>query len=521
MLNGMTPEQRQLMEFDRVNGLKSTFYLGRRVLGYQFDPQPHREICSFIDDESKKSKLLLAPRGCFKTSLISQAYVTRKIIKNPNIRVLLDSVALNNSQNNLKVVRRFFESNQKLKELYGDFTGSNLTWNDTEFVVSRRTDIKLKEATVTASGIDKIQIGPHYDLIVADDLHNRDNCRSVEQVEKVKEHMRLIFGLLDPGGEFIIGGHRWSYTDAFSMVMGDTQKPEELEFAKLFEGNKLIRGAHYPDGRLYFPRVHTREHLARQRTALGVELYSAMLENEPVLAGEGQKFSQRYFKRYLELPPDMNWYLTIDPGGRNKGNDDWVIFEGAIDSSGNRYFVRYIKKTIAKISVVGDMVYAWWKQAKKEAEDRGKGIPAGPRKRYVKIGFEVTGQQGTICQAIKDYIFGTYGEQLPFVELTHSRESKAERIEILQPYYEAGRIYHSEQMAETFGFEDQLRKYPKGHDDIADAAATQIEISSAPKKKIEEKPPGNLDEMIQRRIEDRFSEKNKIRRIHPTLGSDI
>ena len=515
MLNGLTPDELRLREFDKVNALESTFFMGRRILGYDFDEKPHRGICNFVDGvEQDKTKLLLDPRGCFKTSIISQAFPTRRIIKNPNIRILLDSVALNNSQDNLKVVRRHFEANAKIKELYGDFHSHDQTWNDTEFVVSKRTNSRLKEPTVRASGIDKVQIGPHYDLIILDDIHNRDNYRTIEQVQKVKEHIRLIFGLLDPGGEFLIGGHRWSYTDAYSMVMGDTDKPEEVEFSKLFSGKTYIHGAVNSDGSLYFPRVHTREHLERQRTALGIEMYSAMLMNEPVIAGAGQKFEQRFFKNYSELPCDrkdpvkMNWYLTVDPGGREKGNDNWVLFESGIDPNGCKYFTRYIKK-IFKTSQFAEQVYSWWQQMNKT------------KRPYQSIGFETTGQQGHILDSVKEYLWETYHVALPFRELPHppSEDSKAARIEAMAPQYEMGKIYHSQQMHELFGLEDQLLKFPKGEDDVADAAAMVDEVAKAPKVPKVTPPPKNLDEMIVRTIEAR--EKKTINRTHHILGSDF
>lgn len=518
MLSGLTPEQQQLREFDQAHGLADSYYLGRRILGYQLDQQPHREICSFVDDESRKCKLLLAPRGCYKTSIISQIYITRRIIKNPNIRILLDSVALTNSQDNLRVVRRAFEGNKKLIELYGDFHGKSETWNDTEFVVSKRTNMRLAAPTVRAAGIDKIQIGPHYDLIIADDLHNRDNYRTIEQVQKVKDHMRLAFGLLDPGGEFIIGGHRWSYVDAFSMVMGDTNKPEELEFAKLFTGNTLVRSARNSNGSLYFPRVHTEEHLARQRTALGAELYAAMLDNEPCTVGPGQKFNRRYFKRYKEplqtanettgeILPKLNWYLTVDPGGAKKGNDYWVIFEAAIDAAGNKYFTRYLKK-VSKSTTAAEDIYRWWKQ-RKDAKTP-----------IQKIGFEVAGQQGITLLSIKEYLWTTYHEALSFAELVHSTDSKEARIEAMGPEYEMGKIFHSEQMCEAYGLEDQLIKYGKSEDDVADAAAMIKEVARAPRVPAVERQPASLDEMIAKNITDRFASKGKMTRVHPVLGSD-
>jgi len=519
MLSGVTPEQQQLIEYDREHGLNSTFYLGRRILGYNFDDRPHRGICKFVDGvETTKKGILLDPRGCYKTSVVSQAFVTRRIIKNPNIRILLDSVALTNSVNNLKVVRGFFEAHVKLRELYGDFRSKDKAWNDGEFTVSKRTDLKLKEATVTASSIDKVQIGPHYDLIIADDLHNWENTQSVEQIQKVKEHMRLLFGLLEPNGEMIIAGHRWTYTDAYSMVLGETENSEEREFAEIFKGEIYKHGALAPNGDLYFPRVYTREVLAKARISYGKTKYAAMLMNEPVITGDDQKFDPRYFKVYKEPLqtrdevtkkwfPKINLDLTIDPGGREKGNDEWVVFESGIDSSGFRYRIRYDKFT-GKVSKAAERIYRWWLQRKDE------GRP------YKKIGFETYGQQGQMLDSMKDYLWDKYQVTLPFKELKHTKDSKHSRIEAMEPMYNAGKIYHSEQMREIFGLEDQLQKYPMGNDDIADAASMHDEIAKAPAVITEEPPAENLEEMIFRRNRDKFSGGSKIVRVHPIFGSD-
>jgi hypothetical protein len=426
---------------------------------------------------------------------------------------LLDSVALTNSVHNLQVVRRFFEGHAKLRELYGEFHGKTDTWNDSEFTVCKRTNIKLKEATVTSSGIDKVQIGPHYDLIIADDLHNRENCQTIEQVQKVKEHIRLVFGLLDPGGEFIIAGHRWSYTDAYSMVMGDTNKPDELEFAQNFKNKTYIHGAVNPAGELYFPRVHTREHLLRQRTTLGIANYSAMLMNEPVMAGDGQTFSPRYFKRFKEplqtldektkqLKPKLNRYMTVDPGGAKKGNDNWVFFEGGVDSEFNKYYERYLK-TVCNLTAAAEHIYRLWLARK-----------------HLKIGYEIAGQQGLGLIAIKQYLWAKYHTALPFVELVHSTDSKGERIESMGPEYEMGKIYHSAQMSEAFGLEDQLLKYPKGEDDVADAASMLKEVAKAPRIAVQERAPENLDEIIVKHLQEEEADTHTMRRVHPFLGSE-
>jgi hypothetical protein len=497
----LTDPQKELARFDFEHGWNDLFYYSRRILNYDFEQQPHRESCDFLSS-GKLHKVFLAPRGSFKTSQMSQAYPSWRIVKDPNIRVLFDSVSLKNSEDNLKVVENHLEFNPKIRLLYGDYSGKKELWNNTEFTCSKRTNPSLKEPTGRASGQGKIQIGPHYDLIIADDEHDKDNCRSADQTAKVKQHLRLLFGLLDPGGEMVIGGHRWTYTDAFSMVLGDTDDPEELKFAERFKDSMLIRSAEYEDGRLYFPKVLTRERLSLQRDLLGRDLFNAQYNNEPIVAGDNSKFSTRYFKRFKEAPAGTRWNLTVDPGGEKKKSDNWVFLRGGIDYDAKKYFQKYVKK-VCKLTEAAEDIYQFWND---------KNFPLD------KVGFEVSGQQGVILTAIKEYIWNKYKVAIRFVELVHTGDSKAERIEAMAPEYEMGKILHSEQMAEPYGLEDQLLKFPKGKDDIADAAAMQKEVAKAPIKHEEAKRPMNIDELINEKIREKEKPGNRIERHHPILG---
>jgi len=235
-------QKEQLKAFDYENGLNDLFYFEKRICGYsKMEEQPHRESCALLEDRTKRHKLYLGPRGCYKTTQVSQGYPVQKICKNPNIRILLDSVSLSNSKKNIGVVQDQLQYNDRVIDLYGAHYSKNQIWNTEEFVSALRTNKNLKEPTVTAGGIEKIMIGQHFDLIIADDLHDVNNCKTVEQIEKVKQHIKLLFPLLDPGGEMIIAGTRWNYTDAFSMLLGDTEDAAEIELSKLFKGATLIK----------------------------------------------------------------------------------------------------------------------------------------------------------------------------------------------------------------------------------------------------------------------------------------
>lgn len=534
-LERCSPAGRELALFDFEHGWNDLFYFGRRILGYSLDHKPHREMCGFVSSTLSLYKLLLAPRGSFKTSVMSQANPVWRIIKNPNIRILLDSVSMDNSENNNKVVENHLARNERLRFLYGDHSGKKLKWNDHEFVSNMRTNFRLKEPTVCAASQGKIQIGPHYDLIIPDDEHDKENYKTPEAVAKVKEHLRLLFGLLDPGGEMMIGGHRWGYTDAYSMVMGDTDDPEELKFAERFRNGIMVRAAEDDNGNLYFPRVMHREELRLRRDLLGSDLYNAQYMNEPIMAGDNAAFEARYFKRYKELPEETKLNLTVDPGGEKRKSDHWCFFLGGIDSKAIKYFIRYIN-TPASVTIAAEILYqfvcrlenASLADARKRADNPDaepikteKPEDGKPRRKIDKIGFEVTGQQGSILTSIKEYIWNKYQLALDIKPLAHAGEDKETRVYALGPEYKLGKIYHSEQMSEPYGLEDQLQKFPKGKKDIADAAAMQREVAKAPKVKIEARPPANMDEMIAEHLRERAAGRNTIQRVHPVMGSDF
>ena len=71
----------------------------------------------------------------------------------------------------------------KFKKLYGDWVGDK--WTDVEMTVSKRNDPKVKESTVTVTSIGASTVSQHYDLIICDDLVNRESITTEDQLEKV------------------------------------------------------------------------------------------------------------------------------------------------------------------------------------------------------------------------------------------------------------------------------------------------------------------------------------------------
>jgi len=76
-------------------------------------------------------------------------------------------------------------------------------------------------------------------LIIADDLSSYDNCKTPEHAQKVIDHYRLYTSLLDPGGEIVVIGTRYSEIDIIGFIIEnelDIPKGDMKLFRKVYLG---------------------------------------------------------------------------------------------------------------------------------------------------------------------------------------------------------------------------------------------------------------------------------------------
>jgi len=123
-----------------------------------------------------KRKLIIMPRGTFKTTISSVAFPIWLLTKNPNLRIMLDSELYTNSKMRVREIRAQMES-ETFKKYYGDWKG--IPWSDGEITISTHTKI-YKEPSVFASGISASKTGVHADFIIADDLNSPLNTNTSE-----------------------------------------------------------------------------------------------------------------------------------------------------------------------------------------------------------------------------------------------------------------------------------------------------------------------------------------------------
>jgi hypothetical protein len=187
----------------------------------QMEEQPHREVCEFLTFGVEKTetlalncqppltvasvkaakgvlkKLLMLPRGTFKSTIASNAFPIWLLWHNPDLRIMIDSETLGNAKMYLAGIRDMIENNEMLRMICVDADGNYLLepnkaiaggFTEEQVILKSRKKLGLKEPSLFCSGVDNARTGMHPDVIIMDDLVSERNVGTDVQVEKTKDH---------------------------------------------------------------------------------------------------------------------------------------------------------------------------------------------------------------------------------------------------------------------------------------------------------------------------------------------
>ena len=482
-----------LDERDKREGLKSLYYFGKFILGYDLEEKPHKEMCDFVQKcvLVHKKGLQLVPRGTFKTTIVSQILPLWMIAKDPNIRILLDSVVLKNSERNLEVIKNMIARHDRFISLYGNYKDKE-NWRTNEIIVSKRSNLSLKEPTIGTSSVDTIEVGPHWDLIIPDDLHNEKNTKNRDQIEIIYEHFKLLFSLLDPGCPIFLVGTRWTDLDLYGIIIEDHK-----------DFKVMVRKAVNDNGELFFASRFTQDVLDDIKSQQGLDMYSAQYLNDPVPQGENASFHKENFQ-YKVSRKDLPLYMLIDPAiSVDKRADDSAIVLAGQDKENDIFVDKCVYGHFhpdALIDKICDNVLAY-------------------KKRLKAIAIETNFFQKILKYALLKEL-KRRRLLVRIIELHHNKK-KSDRILGLQALYECQSVYHHPGM-KGGKLEEQLLKHPRSRrDDVADAFAQILDIiqprSTKKKKKELSMHESGID--VNKLMEQRAQNRRKPRFIHSQLGS--
>jgi len=281
-----------LVEIERAKrrALKSLYYFDKYVLGYDLMvPHVHDEMCRFASVEIKRDKgeqskkLILEPRGSFKSRCVTIGYTMWRLARNPNLTVIISNEKLDKAKEFLKEIKLHITYNQKFKLLFGDWkpntkVDKHRVWSNNAIDISTKTSYGGAPSIVVSS-TEVSATGKHADLVIADDPMGRSNTTTVYQMTKVIEYLGELFGaVLNPGGEAILIGTRWDARDAYQHTL-DTKKALDSITPGLSRTKVLIKGATKKDGSLFFPERLTKKFLNAYKANNTIYEYNRQYEN--------------------------------------------------------------------------------------------------------------------------------------------------------------------------------------------------------------------------------------------------
>lgn len=466
--------------------LTSTFYFTKTILDKDLlTEEEHLYLCNFLDNNisgmDKNFKLVLMPRLTFKSTIVSFGYLVKRIIQNPNIRILIASENYSNALDYMRKIKKEFEDNDKIRYFYGNYV-SKTGWRDDYFTVALRT-VNEKEPTIMCAGVEKSITGYHYDMIVGDDLVSKNNVTTAEQIKKVVDFYKDFNNLLDRtkgNPEMLIVGTRWHFLDLYQHI----QDNEQDDFAI------LNVGAYKDDGSLRFPNILSAQELDRLRKSQGSYLFSCNYLNNPI-DEENAKFSKDWIHYYNlkfggKLTPvtedsrpkeyynikDCNVFLHIDPATSDQKRGDFTAFIVSAISPEDFVYILEAKREKINLTQLISKIFDYYKKY-------------NPR----KILIEMQATQAMIK-------FPLFEEQkkrriyLPIEEIQHSwQKRKEDRIMGLVPRFEYGTIFIKNDMQDL---EDELIRFPVGqHDDLIDALSFGLNYWRKPTKHTVQEIPRN------------------------------
>lgn len=207
---------------------RNSLYDFAHFLGYaDVNSATHCEIIKALESPNQR-KVVCVPRGSFKSTLCSISYPLWLLVKNPNLRILVDSELYSNAVMYLRVIKQHMKSDDFMR-LFGNWEGP--VWRDDSIVVAQRTK-KYKEPSITVGSPGTIRTGMHYDVIIADDMNSQNNSKTPEGAQKIIDHYRYNLNILEPDGLYAIIGTRYSEDDLIGWVLR-----EILDMPKLSEGH--------------------------------------------------------------------------------------------------------------------------------------------------------------------------------------------------------------------------------------------------------------------------------------------
>lgn len=501
----------------RKRCLTDLFFLCDVVLGYgslvPMTKRAHLPMCRFAERRTGHAalddayyQLILVPRGCGKSTLITRGRAIQLALAHSDIAILIANEREKNAVDFLREIKGHFESNDFLRALFPerippDFKATQ--WSETAATLPRTNT--RPEPTFLATGVGAAITGQHPDYAFVDDMISveaAENARvgSFTLMDKAARWTSQLVPLVKRGEAYngiTFIGTIWWYGDTYDHIekaygYGETPRPFSLSYREadgadvripltIGTAGRIVSGVYrrgdlaalrrgiIEDGASFFPERWPLDELAKFRVRDPV-LYAANLMNNPsdeVTATFKQDWLRYYERphedtvrwddgakmRYFQIR-DLDILMSVDPAFTDRGTDSSraAILVTGSSADGKRLVLEALARRMAADSLV-DLI-----------------VTTAARYKPRKMLIERVAQQAAFIALVKQSLT-KMGVPTPVEEVTPAGLNKDVRIVQLEPYFQRGDILF---LGSQHDILDEYRDFPRSRDkDLLDALAYQ------------------------------------------------
>jgi predicted phage terminase large subunit-like protein len=437
-----------------------TVVLGRADLNHDWLFARCREV-----EAAPDGYLDLWPREHYKSTIGTFGLTIKDIINNPEVTIGLFSFTRPIAKAFLRQIKREFEGNERLRNLFPDIIWENPhrdapKWSEDDGIILKRRG-NPKESTIEAWGlVDSQPTSKHFRTMIYDDAAARESVTNADMVAKVIDGWAASRALGTEGGATRYYGTRWAYADLYRTII-DRKAAIERRYTVTIDGST--------EGE---PVLRSREWVAEKRREMGPYVFASQMLLDPA-ADRTQGFKEEWIKHYTNRGGEfdnLNKYLLIDAASSKKKESDYTsMVVIGLGPDENYYLLDAIRDRLS-LKERGDAVFSLHRRWKPRA-----------------VGYERYGMMADV-----EYLKERMGDENYRFEIIEvgGQVSKADRIRRMIPIFEAGRFllpevlvkvdYEGKHVDLVVSFlNDEYRPFPVAlHDDMFDAISRIWDVTT-------------------------------------------
>lgn len=495
----------------------------------------HPDPAEALPDDLIKRRLILDPRGWFKTTINVITHTIQCILNFPNISMLIVHASTDKAQSlGVAPVKEQFTYNAKLRWLFPEFCAPykkdgiiSEMGTQGQFNIPARTG-GINAPTLSASSITSSSAGMHYHWLKFTDVVDEQNSLIDTQRRKVKDIFYMYDNLLVSPRYFIdVEGTCYHFDDLYNDSIIDRELRKDSQSYHIF-----VRGCYKkkpPKGRVekFEPEERDWPYLL---DAQG-ERISRFPKEWPVAALKGKQADNEY----MFATQQLNHPVAADEANRPfpMKQMSWIS-EEHLKSVPLHYFSMSID-TAEKITLRSDFtaitVVGWSRTSKKYVVDalQDKFLTDDLVKylvlMYTKWRCRVCKiEESSFNRGLEPYLRSelrrlSININFDWLKRENSPDAKAMRILALQPFYRDGSLIFSEDLNPYVKeqFKQQFSRFPSGHDDLIDSLADHLQNNPFVGA-LRERP--SVQEIMKRGQEQRMFRQLAADRIFPSHSKD-